>query len=282
MMLPAARRALLLVEPRRADVLLAVGIGFFSCVAGLLLSYHASLPSGPSIILSAGAIYGLSILFGFAAASSIPACASIATAQPDPQGACHAEAASSRRLDERYNIKSDRLRRREGRGPECRGNFSIIGDFAKNVGGDRVNITTIVQARRRRPCLRADAGGCDPPWPRPTWCWSTACISKVFLPASRRDERNQGQCGGTDQRCPHRWSSSEFAEEDEGHDVAEAEGHDHGYGNIDPHAFQSIANARIYVANIADAFCAADAAGCDAYKANAAAIPASSTDWRRP
>ncbi|MEW6631204.1 MAG: zinc ABC transporter substrate-binding protein, partial [Pseudomonadota bacterium] len=37
----------------------------------------------------------------------------------------------------------------------------------------------------------------------------------------------------------------------------------------DPHAFQSIANAKIYVKNIAEAFCAADSAGCDSYKANA-------------
>lgn len=44
--------------------LLAVLIGIMSCVSGLLLSYHASLPSGPAIILSAGAVYGLSILFG--------------------------------------------------------------------------------------------------------------------------------------------------------------------------------------------------------------------------
>ena len=43
---------------------LAVMIGFASCVAGLLLSYHAALPSGPAIILSAGAAYMLSILAG--------------------------------------------------------------------------------------------------------------------------------------------------------------------------------------------------------------------------
>ncbi len=43
----------------------------------------------------------------------------------------------------------------------------------------------------------------------------------------------------------------------------------HDHGAIDPHAFQSIANAKIYVKNIADAFCAADAASCDAYRANA-------------
>ncbi|NJR13821.1 MAG: zinc ABC transporter solute-binding protein [Phyllobacteriaceae bacterium] len=46
-------------------------------------------------------------------------------------------------------------------------------------------------------------------------------------------------------------------------------GHDHG--PIDPHAWQSVHNAEVYVKNIADAFCAADATGCDTYKANAAA-----------
>ena len=42
----------------------AVAIGFASCVAGLLLSYHAALPSGPAIILSAGAVYLVSVLAG--------------------------------------------------------------------------------------------------------------------------------------------------------------------------------------------------------------------------
>ncbi|MBX4378765.1 metal ABC transporter permease, partial [Mycobacterium tuberculosis] len=35
-----------------------------SCVAGLLISYHFALPSGPAIILSAGAMYIASILIG--------------------------------------------------------------------------------------------------------------------------------------------------------------------------------------------------------------------------
>ncbi|TGP59118.1 metal ABC transporter permease, partial [bacterium M00.F.Ca.ET.229.01.1.1] len=53
MMLPAAaaRFWTVRVEPM---CVLAVLIGFASCIAGLLLSYHASLPSGPAIILSAG------------------------------------------------------------------------------------------------------------------------------------------------------------------------------------------------------------------------------------
>lgn len=43
---------------------LSVIIGLLSSVSGLLLSYHASLPSGPAIILSAGAIYFTSVIAG--------------------------------------------------------------------------------------------------------------------------------------------------------------------------------------------------------------------------
>ncbi len=46
--------------------LLAIGVAgaFASGIAGLLLSYHADLPSGPAIILTAGGFYVLSLLFG--------------------------------------------------------------------------------------------------------------------------------------------------------------------------------------------------------------------------
>jgi zinc/manganese transport system permease protein len=43
---------------------LAVVIGIASCLAGLLLSYHAALPSGPAVVLTAGAIYLISALLG--------------------------------------------------------------------------------------------------------------------------------------------------------------------------------------------------------------------------
>ncbi|QND61584.1 zinc ABC transporter permease AztB [Mesorhizobium huakuii] len=63
MMLPAAAARFWTsrVEPM---CLLAVAIGVASCISGLLLSYHASLPSGPAIILSAGVVYLLSIIAG--------------------------------------------------------------------------------------------------------------------------------------------------------------------------------------------------------------------------
>ena len=63
MMLPAAA-ARFWVNRVAPMCLLALAIGFASCVAGLLISYHAALPSGPAIILSAGAVYLGSVLVG--------------------------------------------------------------------------------------------------------------------------------------------------------------------------------------------------------------------------
>ena len=42
----------------------AVSCAALSGYAGLLLSYHAGLPSGPAIILVAGALYALSVAAG--------------------------------------------------------------------------------------------------------------------------------------------------------------------------------------------------------------------------
>jgi zinc/manganese transport system permease protein len=42
----------------------AVACAAFSGFAGLLASFHANLPSGPAVILVAGALYALSVIFG--------------------------------------------------------------------------------------------------------------------------------------------------------------------------------------------------------------------------
>jgi zinc/manganese transport system permease protein len=42
----------------------AIGSAALAGYAGLLVSYYADLPSGPAIILVAGALYALSVLFG--------------------------------------------------------------------------------------------------------------------------------------------------------------------------------------------------------------------------
>ncbi len=43
---------------------LSIGLAFLAGLAGLLVSYHFDLPSGPSIVLVAGCAYILSVIFG--------------------------------------------------------------------------------------------------------------------------------------------------------------------------------------------------------------------------
>jgi zinc/manganese transport system permease protein len=45
-----------------ASIALATAFGFASSFCGLLISYHGNLPSGPAIVLSAGTLFGLSLL----------------------------------------------------------------------------------------------------------------------------------------------------------------------------------------------------------------------------
>lgn len=45
-------------------IICAVVVAILSSLSGLLISYHFSLPSGPAIILVAGIIYGMSLVFG--------------------------------------------------------------------------------------------------------------------------------------------------------------------------------------------------------------------------
>jgi zinc/manganese transport system permease protein len=63
MILPAAA-ARFWVASAGGLILVAVFVAFLSSLSGLLLSYHFSLPSGPSIILVAGLIYFLSLMSG--------------------------------------------------------------------------------------------------------------------------------------------------------------------------------------------------------------------------
>ena len=63
MMLPAAA-ARFWARELWALAALASVLAFVSGYLGLLLSYHGSLPSGPAIVLTAGAVYGVSVVLG--------------------------------------------------------------------------------------------------------------------------------------------------------------------------------------------------------------------------
>lgn len=53
------------------------------------------------------------------------------------------------------------------------------------------------------------------------------------------------------------------------HGAAGQDPHQHDHGPINPHAWQSVANARVYVANLAAAFCRIDPSDCEGYRSRA-------------
>lgn len=150
--------------------------------------------------------------------------------------------------------------------------FSIIGDFAAKVGGDRVSITTLV----------GPDGDAHVYEPKPADAVAMAGADVVLVNGlhfegflHRLIEASATKASIVELTrglTPLAVGREEQGHEDHGDHAAEA--HDHDHGDFDPHAFQSVANAIVYVRNVADAFCAADAAGCDSYRANAAAYTA--------
>jgi zinc/manganese transport system substrate-binding protein len=158
--------------------------------------------------------------------------------------------------------------------------FSIIADFAKNVGGDRIELTTLV----------GPDGDAHVYEPKPTDAVAMAGADVVLVNGLQFEGFLQRLVdasatkasiveltkGVETLKMEEEGHHDEAAEAKEGEEHAaeeEEEGHHH-HGDVDPHAFQSVPNAEIYVKNIADAFCAADSAGCQTYQANATAYTA--------
>lgn len=157
--------------------------------------------------------------------------------------------------------------------------FSIIADFAKNVGGDRVDIITLVgpngdaHVYEPKPADAATVGSADvvlvnglqfEGFLQRLVEASATKAPVVELTKGGEVLRNTEEEGHHDQDKAAKGGQGHAAEAEEGHE----EGHHH-HGESDPHAWQSVHNAELYVKNIADAFCVTDAAGCDTYWANA-------------
>ncbi|AZO58177.1 metal ABC transporter substrate-binding protein [Mesorhizobium sp. M1A.F.Ca.IN.022.07.1.1] len=144
--------------------------------------------------------------------------------------------------------------------------FTVIADFAKNVGGDRVNITTIVgpdgdaHVYEPTPADAVAMAGAD-----------VVLVNGLHFEGFLQRLVDTSATKATIVTLTKGVTPIAFKPEFADADAAEGAGTGGGKTVNDPHAFQSIANAKIYVKNIADAFCAADSAGCDSYKANAAA-----------
>jgi zinc/manganese transport system substrate-binding protein len=126
--------------------------------------------------------------------------------------------------------------------------FSIIGDLVREVGGDRVAVTTLV----------GPDGDAHVYQPTPADARRIADARVIFV-------NGLGFEGWIDRLIAA--AKGKGAVVTLGKGVAPRAGED----GADPHAWQDVANAKIYVAEIRDALAAADPAGAAAYKANAAA-----------
>jgi len=126
--------------------------------------------------------------------------------------------------------------------------FSILGDFVRNVGGERVAVTTLVGPN-------GDAHVYTP----------TPADAKKVADAKLVIVNGLGFEGWLPRLVKSSGGKAIIVTATQGIAPRELDSHE------DPHAWQSVANARIYVANIRDALAKADPAGADTYKANAEA-----------
>jgi zinc/manganese transport system substrate-binding protein len=136
--------------------------------------------------------------------------------------------------------------------------FSILGDFAKNVGGDRVAVSTLV----------GPGGDAHVYTPTPADARSVAAAKLVIV-------NGLGFEGWLARLIKSANSKATVVVATKGitprkNTTPDSGDHKHAHGpdEADPHAWQSIANAKVYVVNIRDALIAADAAGAATYRAN--------------
>src|SRR6266851_5322321 len=133
--------------------------------------------------------------------------------------------------------------------------FSILGDFVKNVGGDRVEVATLVGPNGNAHVFA----------PSPIDARKVADAKLVFV-------NGLGFEGWLERLVKASGTKASIIVASDGIEPRERGGdQDHDHGKIDPHAWQSVANAKVYVANIRDALVKTDPAGQAAYEANAKA-----------
>ncbi|MBW7922883.1 MAG: zinc ABC transporter substrate-binding protein [Rubellimicrobium sp.] len=130
--------------------------------------------------------------------------------------------------------------------------FSIIGDLAQAVGGDRIALHTII----------GPGTGAHDYEPRPADALALAAADVVLV-------NGFGLEHFLDRLIEASGTTAPVAVLGAGIEPLRDAG-----GTPDPHAWLAPANVRIYTGNIAAAFCAADAAGCADYERNARAFDA--------
>src|SRR6201996_6902497 len=124
--------------------------------------------------------------------------------------------------------------------------FSILGDFVRNVGGERVSVTTLV----------GPDGDVHVYTPAPADAKKIADAKLLVINGFGLEGWLPRLLQASGSKAPIVTATDGIAPLKLGSDA-------------DPHAWQSVANAKIYVANIRNALVAADPADAEAFRANA-------------
>ena len=124
--------------------------------------------------------------------------------------------------------------------------FSILGDFVRNVGGDRVNVTTLV----------GPDGDVHVYTPAPSDAQKIAAAKLLIINGFGLEGWLPRLLQAAGSKAPIIIATKGIAPLKLGSDA-------------DPHAWQSVANAKMYIANIRDALVAADPADAEVFRANA-------------
>lgn len=139
--------------------------------------------------------------------------------------------------------------------------FSILGDMVRQVGGERVAVTVLVEP----------GGDAHVYQPTPAQAKTVAQAQVLF-------SNGLGFEGWMARLLKSAGYQGQHVVAAKGTTVLEstprhghtAHKHGHHHDKADPHAWQNPGNAVIYVKNIAKGLCDADPAGCDSYQKNAA------------
>ena len=137
--------------------------------------------------------------------------------------------------------------------------FSILGDIVSNVGGDRIAVKTLVGPN----------GDAHVYSPSPADAKTLADAKVVVTNGLGFEGWLARLIKSSNTKAPNIIASRGIKPRALAGAHSHA-GHSHGHSNGDPHAWQSVANVKIYVANIRDGLIKADPAGKAAYEANAA------------
>jgi zinc/manganese transport system substrate-binding protein len=130
--------------------------------------------------------------------------------------------------------------------PNVVASFSILGDFVRNVGGDRVNVTTLV----------GPDGDVHVYTPAPQDAEKVANAKLLIVNGLGLEGWLPRLLQASGSKAPIVVATKGIAPLKLGSDA-------------DPHAWQSVTNAKVYVANISDALMAADPADAEVFRANA-------------